>query len=199
MPKLITLVTRRRFWAAALIVVGLGLTAFFGARAVRSFRQVQYIRQQGLDVGAANLDAIRPWMTIRFIGVAYGVPDEYIFAELEIPYERRNQHETLGRLNQEYRLGRPPRAEELVKQAILKYRQNPVATGLDDVRPWMSIRYIANSTGVPEAYLFEQLSLPQAGNEGKPLDRLAHEFGFGGRREIVEAVKAALANYEAGP
>ena len=33
------------------------------------------------------------------------VPEEYIFAQLEIPYNRRNSHETLGRLNEEYTMG----------------------------------------------------------------------------------------------
>jgi hypothetical protein len=62
----------------------------------------------------------------------------------------------------------------------------------------MSIRYIANSTGVPEEFLFERIGLPAAGNESKPLERLDHEFKFGGRREIVEAVKEALAQYYGG-
>ncbi|HMQ54521.1 MAG TPA: hypothetical protein PKE64_09460 [Anaerolineae bacterium] len=197
MIKLLKSLSLRWTLAVVLIVAGLALTIVFGLRAFRSFQEVRYIREQGLDVGTADLDAIRGWMTIGFIGVAYGVPEEYIFAELDIPYERRNQHETLGHLSREYRLGKPPLAEDLVKEAILKYRENPVATGLDDVRPWMSLRYIANSTGVPEDYLFEQLGLPQAGNEGKPLDRLDDEYKFGGRREIVEAVEAALADYEA--
>ena len=46
--------------------------------------------------------------------------------------------------------------------------------------------------------IFEQIGLPAAGNESKPLDRLDHEFKFGGRREIVEAVKEALAQYYGG-
>lgn len=193
--------TKLQILAIVLVVVGLGLVIFFGVRSYRSFQTMQYIRQQGLDVGSANVDAIRPWMPIRFIAVAYGVPQEYIFAELGIPFEQRNSNDTLGHLNQKYDFGRPAKAGEppivdKVRQAILSYRANPVATGLEeDVRPWMSIRYIANSTGIPEEYIFQQLGIPAAGNEGKPLDRLDQEYKFGGRREIVDAVKRALAQY----
>lgn len=187
--------------AIVLIVLGAGLVVHFGLRSFRSFREMQYIRTHGLDVGTADVDAIRPWMTIRFVAVAYAVPQEYLFAELDIPFERRNSNELLYHLNQKYEFGRPTADHQLpildkVRAAIVQYRENPVATGLkEDVRPWMSIRYIANSTGIPEEYIFEQINLPAAGNENKPLDRLDHEFDYGGRRAIVEAVKNTLAKY----
>jgi len=196
--------TKLHILAIILVVVGLGLVTFFGIRSYRSFRAMQYIREQGLDAGTADVDAIRPWMTIRFIAVAYAVPQEYIFAELDIPFDQRDSNDTLSHLNQKYDFGRPtepqqPPILDKVREAILAYRANPVATGLrEDVRPWMSIRYIANSTGIPEEYIFEQIGLPAAGNESKPLDRLDHEFKFGGRREIVEAVKEAVAQYYGG-
>jgi uncharacterized SAM-binding protein YcdF (DUF218 family) len=190
--------------AIVLVLVGLGLVIFFGIRSYRSFQAMRYIQEQGLDAGTADVEAIRPWMTIRFIAVAYAVPQEYIFAELNIPFDQRDSNDTLSHLNQKYDFGRPaergePPIMDKVREAILAYRANPVATGLrDDVRPWMSIRYIANSTGIPEEYIFEQIGLPAAGNESKPLDRLDHEFKFGGRRKIVEAVKEALAQYYGG-
>jgi len=49
----------------AVIAIGLAITGFFGVRSVRSFRELRYIREQGLDNGSANTTAIRPWMTIR--------------------------------------------------------------------------------------------------------------------------------------
>jgi len=204
MISFIKSLTKLQILAIVLVVVGLGLVIFFGIRSYRSFRAMQYIQEQGLDVGTADVDAIRPWMTIRFIAVAYAVPQEYIFAELDVPFDQRDSNDTLSHLNQKYDFGRPtepqqPPILDKVREAILAYRANPVATGLrEDVRPWMSIRYIANSTGIPEEYIFEQIGLPAAGNESKPLDRLDHEFKFGGRREIVEAVKEALAQYYGG-
>jgi hypothetical protein len=180
------------------IVLGLAIAAFFGVRSVRSFQQLQYIRQQGLDRGAASVDAIRPWMTIRFIAVAYAVPEEYLYSALAIPFNRRNADESLGELNRIYELGLVPNSTELVivdkaRTAITEYRKNPVATGLRDVRPWMSIRYIANSTGVPEQTIFDAIGVPLAGNEDKPLDFLSEEQHYpGGPRALADAIENAL-------
>src|SRR4051794_3337982 len=164
----------------AVIAIGLAIAGFFGVRSVRSFREFQYIQQQGLDRGTASVDAIRPWMTIRFIAVAYAVPEEYLYSALAIPFEQRNADQSLGELNKIYHLGLSPNSTELViidrsRAAITEYRANPVATGLRDVRPWMSIQYIANSSGVPEQRIFAAIRLPAAGNENKPLDLLSRE------------------------
>jgi hypothetical protein len=185
------------------IAIGLAIVGFFGARAVTSFRQVQYIHQQGLDRGTASVAALRPWMTIRFIAVAYAVPEEYLYAQLNIPFERRNANQSLGELNRIYQLGLVPNSSELVivdraRTAITEYRKNPVATGLHDVRPWMSVRYIANSTGVPEQTIFDWIGLPAAGNESKPLDLLSREQHYtGGAPALVEALQRALAQHKA--
>ncbi len=86
------------------------------------------------------------------------------------------------------------------KAAITEYRANPVATGLRDVRPWMSIRYIANSTGVSESEIFAAIGLPTAGNENKPLDLLSQDMHYpGGPRALVDAVKNALEQRKAAP
>ena len=189
----------------AIIAIGLAIAGFFGVRSVRSFRQLNYIRQQGLDRGAASPDAIRPWMTLRFVAVAYGVPEEYLYSMLGIPFNQRNPNRPLGELNRNYG-GEPATAGgELpliakTKSAIEAYRANPVATGLHDVRPWMSIRYIANGSGVPEEYLFTQLGLPQDGNESKPLDMLSHEQHYrGGPRALADAVERALNQRQGQP
>lgn len=189
----------------AVIGVGLALAGFFGVRFVRSFRELQYIRQQGLDRGTATVDAIRPWMTIRFIAVAYAVPEEYLYSALSIPFDRRNADQALGELNRTYQLGQSPNSTELAiidkaRAAITEYRANPVATGLRDVRPWMSVRYIANSTGVPEQVIFEGIGVPAAGNENKPLDMLSEEqHNPGGPRALSEAVQSVLSKQEATP
>jgi hypothetical protein len=201
MLSLLKSLSKMQILAIALVVTGLVLVILFGVRIIHSFGEMRYIREQGLDLGTADVEAIRPWMTVRFVAVAYGVPQEYLFAELGIPFDERNSNETLRSLNRKYDFGRPvdddqPPILEKTKEAIVQYQANPVATGLaEDVRPWMSIRYIANSTGIPEAYIFQQLGIPVDGNEGKPLERLDQEFKFGGRRDIVQAVRNALAHY----
>jgi hypothetical protein len=189
---------KRLLLTIAVIVVGVAIAAFFGWRSVRSFRQLEYIRQQGLDSGAASVDAIRPWMTIRFIAVAYAVPEEYLYSALAIPFERRNANQSLGELNRIYQLGLSPNSTELViidraRAAIAEYRANPVATGLRDVRPWMSIHYIANSTGIAQSDIFAAAGLPAAGNENKPLDLLSQEQHYpGGPRALADAIQKAL-------
>src|SRR5262245_15868095 len=130
----------RLLLAIAVILIGLAVAAFFGIRSVRSYREFQYIRQQGLDRGAASVDAIRPWMTIRFIAVAYAVPEEYLCSALGIPFERRNADQSLGELNRIYHLGLVPNSTELVivdraRAAITEYRKDAVAPGLRDARP----------------------------------------------------------------
>ena len=195
----------RRLLAIAAIVLGLGVAGFFGVRSMQSFRQLQYIRQQGLDRGTASVDAVRPWMTIRFIAVAYAVPEEYLYSALAIPFDRRNADQSLGELNRIYQLGQVPNSTELAivdkaRAAITEYRKNPVVTGLRDVRPWMSVHYIANSTGVPESEIFTAIGMPPAGNEDKPLDLLSQEQHYrGGPRALAEAIQNALAQRKAAP
>ena len=204
-PQPIARRPRTRLLLIAVIAIGLAIAAFFGMRSVQSFRQLQYIRQQGLDRGTASLDAIRPWMTIRFIAVAYAVPEEYLYSALEIPFEQRNANQSLGELNRIYHLGLVPNSTELVimdraRAAIAEYRKNPVATGLRDVRPWMSIRYIANSTGIAEGDIFAAIGLPAAGHENKPLDLISREQHYpGGPRALVEAVQRVLTQQKATP
>jgi hypothetical protein len=187
------------------IVIGLAIAGFFGIRTVTSARQLQYIRQQGLDRGSASVDAIRPWMTVRFIAVAYAVPEEYIYSALEIPFDRRRPDNSLGEINKEFQMGNSPVNNQLVvidkaKVAITDYRANPVATGLRDVRLWMSVRYIANSTGVPEQAIFAAINIPATDNEYKPLDLLGKEQHYpGGPRALEDAVRAALAQHKATP
>ncbi len=201
--KVVKTLSNRKVLAALFIAIGLAITIFFGLRAIQSYRQLQYIHEQGLNRGVASVDAIRGWMTFRYVSVAYAVPEEYIFDQLDIPYTDRNSNDTLGHLNKIYQFERPTKGEEpdivaKVAQAILAYRENPVATGLTDIRPWMTIRYIANSTSVPETYILQQLNLGEGPNQPvMPLHELADATAYeGGPRQLTETIEAILANYE---
>jgi hypothetical protein len=191
--------------AVLLIGIGLFLTFTFGLRSYRAYQEIRYVRAQGLDRGVASVDAIQPWMTIRYVAVAYAVPEEYIFAELGIPFDRRNSNATLGRLDREYHLshpapGEPPGIMQLVADAILAYRAGPVPTGLDRIRPWMTIRYIANSTGIPETELLAQLGIgPEDDHAVRPLDDLAEQIDFpGGPPELVRTIDQFVQAHEEG-
>ena len=189
--------------AIFLVFIGLGLVIVFGLRSIQSFRMLQYAQEQGFFESEPDPTAIRPWMTMRYIAVAYTVPQEYLFASLDIPFDRRNSNESLAHLNREFGFGRSPRGEypaimDRIIEAIEQYRANPVTTGLEaDVRPWMSIQYIANSTGVPAQFIFEQIGLTQNDTTFLPLEQLADEMKFpGGLRSLVEAVQQALTQYQ---
>jgi hypothetical protein len=193
-----------RFLPVGVILVGLVVTILFGLRSVRSFRQVQYIQQQGLDRGTASVDAIQPWMTIRFIAVAYAVPEEYLYSALDVAFDRRNADRPIGRIQPDRPTptdGPPPTPNpdfgtvivERAKVAVLAYQADPVATGLRDIRPWMSLRYISNSGGIPLAEIFAKTNLSPTLNPDKPLELLAAEEKYpGGQRALVEAVAEAL-------
>ena len=63
----------------------------------------------------------------------------------------------------------------------------------------MSIAYIANSTGVPMTYIFDQVNLVQLDNEYKPLDFLVDDQDYpGDMKALIDAVDAAVAGYEEG-
>ena len=202
------MIARLRTWLArprarmlvtiVVIVIGLAVAAVYGVRSVQSFRQLRYIQQQGLDRGTASVDAIRPWMTVRFVAVAYAVPEEYLFSALDVPYNQRNTNSTLRQIEQTYHIDDSftdsrSEAVERLKKGITEYRADPVVTGLRDVRVWMSIRYIANSSGVPESFIFQQLGIPQEGNDTKPLGLLSDEQHYpGGPRAFELAVQRAL-------
>lgn len=184
--------------AGVVMAVGLGLIAFFGTRAYASWNRLGYIRASGLDAGTASVDAIRPWMTIRFVAVAYAVPEEYVHSALDIPFVERKSDTTLGELNRIFERGFAEDGEELAvvaetRAAIEAYRADPVVTGLHDVRGWMSIRYIANSTGVAEEDLIAALDLPLEISPTKPLEIVADEAKLpGGPRALVDKLRVYL-------
>jgi hypothetical protein len=64
----------------------------------------------------------------------------------------------------------------------------------------MSVRYIANSTGVPEDYIFMQLGVPSAANESKPLDILSDELHYrGGPRALADDIQRVLEQHQEAP
>lgn len=73
----------------------------------------------------------------------------------------------------------------------------PGVTDVEAIRGWMTIPYIATAYEVPEGYIFEQIDIPQEGNQDKSLGRLNREYAFGQRGAILEAVKAAIRQYQA--
>lgn len=73
----------------------------------------------------------------------------------------------------------------------------PGVTDVELIRGWMTVPYIAASYGVPEDYIFEQIGVPQEGNQQKGLYGLNRQY-FGGEPEaILKAVQEAITRYKA--
>lgn len=194
--------------------MGLVLSLYYGNRTLRSYRQVRFIQERGFDSGDADLDAIRPWMTIHFVASAYAVPKEFIFAELGVEAEKHRRDIDLKHLNEELRLGRSsvgpyPALIDRLREIILAYRDDPVVTGLRELRGWMTLEYIANGTGVPAATIINELDLEElaekrSADEGsevdvsvyRPLSRLAGDLRYpGGPRALEESIQSVLDNH----
>ena len=72
----------------------------------------------------------------------------------------------------------------------------PGVTDVELIRGWMTIPYIATAYGVPEEYIFEQIGVPQADNQAESLRRLNFDYFEGEPEAILEAVKAAIRQYQ---
>ncbi|OQY42844.1 MAG: hypothetical protein B6242_15695 [Anaerolineaceae bacterium 4572_78] len=180
-----------------LVAFGVILITYFGLRFVRSFVRLQ---TQGLQPGITDVSAIRPWMTVRYIAIAYAVPEEYILYELNIPYDRRNLDRDLVELNLRFDFGEwekssgnPPPVVRAVQEAIEAYQQTPVATGIDEIDKWMTVHYISNAAGVPQEYIFEKIGIPAEGNE----DVFLHDLRkiYHGDIRFEEAIYKAIDEY----
>ncbi|MCI0643389.1 MAG: hypothetical protein L0346_00700 [Chloroflexi bacterium] len=73
----------------------------------------------------------------------------------------------------------------------------PGVTDVELIRGWMTVPYIATAYGVPEEYIFEQIGVPQEGNQEKALRRLNFDYFEGEPGAILEAVQAAIRRYQA--
>jgi hypothetical protein len=85
-------------------------------------------------------------------------------------------------------------------RSYLRIQQTGLQPGVSDVeliRGWMTIPYIAAAYGVPEAYIFTQIGIPQTDNQNKSLGQLNREYAPGEPAAILNAVKEAVRQYQA--
>lgn len=184
-----------------LIVLGLAAMVHYVRGMQSTYREMEFARANNFAAGPPDIELIRPWMNIRYIAVAFAVPQEYLYNELGIPMNPENSLTPLQRLG-----GRPwpgaknrrPDLLEKVQAAILKYQKDPVATGLRErkVQGWMSVQYIANSTGIPAEVIFQQTGISPTGHAYIPLDGLSKEIQFsGGMPALIRAIQQVIDTY----
>jgi hypothetical protein len=97
--------SRRLMFTIALVIVGAALVALFGLRAYHAYDRFQ---RSALTTGTTDVEAIRGWMTLPYIARAYGVPEDALFAALDVP---KAGNERLS-----------------VKQLVVTYGRDPLAT-----------------------------------------------------------------------
>lgn len=68
---------------------------------------------------------------------------------------------------------------------------SPGVTDVEAIRGWMTLPYIAHAYGVPEALLFEELDMPQAGNEKLSIKQLANKYDRE-PTEVREAIQEVI-------
>lgn len=108
-----------RFYLISLIILGIGLTIFFGGRALRNFQRVRTLKIGG---GETNVELIRGWMTVDYITKMYHVPPEVILKPLNLPVEP-NMRKSLGTLIKSSGTPDPQGMLEEIKSSINQFQQ----------------------------------------------------------------------------
>lgn len=109
---------KQRMLGTVLLVLGLGLTLFFGLRAYRDYQRF-HNRPAPTDV-----ETIQGWMTLPYIARSYQVPLEVLLQELNIP---TGQGQAIGRLSlrelAEQQSRNPAEMREAIQHIILRHQQ----------------------------------------------------------------------------
>ena len=110
--------------ALVTILIGLGIifVGIFGLRTAHAFRKFREHRPPPppFETGqpATDVELIRDWMTIPFIGRMYHVPPQIIFEALGITKNKVNEEKSLKQLNDEYFPNQPNVILDLVKATV---------------------------------------------------------------------------------
>lgn len=96
---------KQRALVTSLIIFGVLAVGFFGLRTLHAFREFRGHRPPPPfenDQPATDVELIRDWMTVPFIGKMYRVPPPVLFEALAIPRNQANEEKSLQQLNDEY-------------------------------------------------------------------------------------------------
>lgn len=169
------------------------------------YKEVNYATENNFKDGNLSPDLLRPWMSIRYISVAYAVPQKYLLDAAHIQPKKETSMIAINRLNRRMGLGATdgsPTLMNTIRDAILAYRANPIATGLIEkhVSDWMTVQYIANSTGIPAETILLEAGIPMNGNANKPLGFLGDEINYsGGPKALVAVIQKIIDSHEPLP
>jgi hypothetical protein len=198
MKKLISKPSPVQWLAVALIVIGVAIMIPKAMGMLDFYKEARFAEEHHFADGNLSPDLLRPWMSLRYIAVAYAVPQLYLYKAAGIQPHPETSMLGLNRLNQQMKLGQAdgePALMKTIREAIVAYRANPVVTGLleQKAEDWMTVQYIANSTGVSTETILTGVGLPVDGNANKPLGFLSDTTHYpGGAKALVAAVQKVL-------
>jgi hypothetical protein len=191
-------ITWIQWLAVVLIVIGIAIMIPKGKGMGDFYKEVKYAQENNFAAGNLSPDLLRPWMSLRYVAAAYAVPQPYLYQALGIQAKPETSMLGLNRLNNQLKLGMvdgQPAIMQTVRNAIVQYRAHPVVTGMleREVEDWMTIQYIANSSGIPAAVIFKEIGVPAEGNAFKPLGFLSDEVNYtGGPKALLAAIQKVV-------
>jgi hypothetical protein len=132
---------RQRRLILGLILIGFVIAGFFGLRALfalREFRRhggpppplAQAFEKPSKETMETDVELIRDWMTVPYIGMTYRVNPKMLFDALEIS-PQENEEKSLLQLNEEYFPDAPGIVIELVKATVKAHQPLPTAIAPD--------------------------------------------------------------------
>jgi len=184
--------------AIALIVIGIAIMIPKAKGMLDFYKEVKYAQENNFAAGNLSPDLLRPWMSLRYVAAAYAVPQEYLYDAIGLQPRKETSMLGINRLNSQLGLGKvdgQPALLKTVREAIVEYRAHPVVSGMveRDVEDWMTIQYIANSSGIPALVIFEEVGIPADGNAFKPLGFLSDEVNYtGGPKALIAAIQKVV-------
>jgi len=188
-------ISKVQILAVILVIIGIAIMVPKAKGMFDFYKEARYATENNFAAGNLSPDLLRPWMSIRYISVAYAVPQKYLFDAAHIQPRKETSMIGLNRLNIQMGLGKvdgQPVLMKTISEAILAYRANPVVTGLIEhkVEDWMTVQYIANSSGIPAETIFQQVGIPADGNAYKLLGFLSKEVNYmGGPKALAAAIQ----------
>ena len=128
---------RQRRLILGLILIGFLIASFFGLRALfalREFRRhggpppplAEGPGKSSDEAAETDVELIRDWMTIPYIGVTYRVHPKILFDALGIS-PQENEEKSLLQLNEEFFPNQPGIVIELIKNVIRANQPAPTA------------------------------------------------------------------------
>ena len=131
---------RQRRLILGLILIGFLIASFFGLRALFAFREfrrhggppplAEAIENSPDEAAETDVELIRDWMTIPYIGRTYRVHPKILFDALGIS-PQENEEKSLLQLNEEFFPDQPGIVIELIKNVIKANQPAPTVIASD--------------------------------------------------------------------